>query len=159
MRGIFVDIQNELADLEKEAALLADSLELIEREARKDETWSWLVVQGLASGIEKIYTGCERVMDMIAREIDGAPVSHAEGWHASLLKRIANPFPGVREAAISEDTYAALDRLRSFRHRERNSYGLSLDPEIVVERAGEAKGAFTRFQANIVAFTLRHQDP
>jgi hypothetical protein len=53
MLGIFVDIENELADIEKEVALLASSLDLIKRERRDDETWSWLVVQGLASGMKK----------------------------------------------------------------------------------------------------------
>lgn len=157
MLGVFVDIENELADIEKEVTLLAGSLELIKREARNDETWSWLVLQGLASGIEKIYTGCERVMGLIASEIDHSPVYHVEGWHTSLLKRIANPFPGVRQAVVSDGTYAALDHLRSFRHRERNTYGLSLDSEIVIERAREAVEAFAGFREDIASFVLRHQ--
>ena len=53
-------------------------------------------------------------MAMIASSVDGARVEHSEGWHISLLKRMANPFPDVRAAVISEQTYKALDRLRSF---------------------------------------------
>lgn len=157
MLGIFVDIENELSDIEREVDLLASSLELIKQEARNDETWSWLVIQGLASGIEKIYTGCERVMGLIATEIDKSPVSHAEGWHASLLKRVANPFPHIRDAVITEETYTELDHLRSFRHRERNTYGLSLDSEIVVERAGEAVAAFSSFRRDVATFARKRE--
>jgi hypothetical protein len=96
-------------------------------------------------------------MGLIASEVDHAHVAHTEGWHTSLLKRIANPFPGVREAVISDATYTILDHLRSFRHRERNTYGLSLDSAIVVERAHEAVEAFTGFRDDIASFMSRHQ--
>ena len=155
MRGIFVDIENELGDIEKEIAMLAGGVEIYRKSTSEDPAWSWLAVQGLASGVEKIYTGCERVMQMIASEIDGSKISHGDGWHSSLLKRIANPFPGVRDAVISEETYRALDQLRSFRHRERNSYGLVLDAEIVLERASQAKPAFDSFKGDVLAFAAR----
>lgn len=153
MRGVFVDIENELNEIAREADLLAAAIELYRHDAATaDRARAWLDVQGLASATEKIYTGCERVMVMIAREIDGAPVDHAEGWHSTLLRRLANPYPGIREAVISGECRDALDRLRSFRHRERNSYGLALDPEIVRERATEACKAFAHFRAEIAAF-------
>lgn len=102
MRGIFVDINNELANLAEEVALLAEAVEVYERGANNSErAWRWLAIQGLASGIEKIYSGCERVMNMIATEIDGAKVDRGDGWHLSLLKRVAHPYPGIRKAVIS----------------------------------------------------------
>ena len=65
---------------------------------------------------------------------------------------MANPFPDVRAAVISEQTYTALDRLRSFRHRERNTYGLVLDTDIVVERANQTIEAFGQFGLELAAF-------
>ena len=77
--------------------MLEQSIGIYDQAAPKaDAAWRWLTVQGLASAIEKVYTGCERVMAMIATDIDGARVDHGEGWHASLLTRMAHPFPGVR---------------------------------------------------------------
>jgi hypothetical protein len=109
--------------------------------------------------VEKVYSGCERVMEMVASEIDHSKVDHAEGWHTSLLKRMANSYPGVREAVISSGCYNALDQLRAFRHRHRNSYGLTLDRTIVLERAAQAKQAFDIFRSEIAAFAVRMQKP
>ncbi|MDC7789792.1 hypothetical protein PQJ75_26845 [Rhodoplanes sp. TEM] len=94
-------------------------------------------------------------MSLIAAEIDGARVARSEGWHVSLLKRMAHPFPDVRDAVISEDCFVALDRLRAFRHRERNSYGFILDVGIVLERAAQTGPAVERFRLEVEAFLDR----
>lgn len=160
MLGIFVDIENELADIEREVALLEEAVNLYERRLGKGErAWDWLAVQGLASAVEKAYAGCERAMAMIADEIDGAKVDRGRGWHVALLKRMARPFPEVRDAVISTQCYRTLDRLRAFRHRERYSYGLTLDPDIVVERARLVRPAFERFREELRDFAARMQKP
>ena len=106
----------------------------------------------LGSGAEKVYTGCERVMSSIAALVDGAKGAGGEGSHTILLLQMARPFPNVREAILSTDTHVLLDRLRSFRHRERNTYGFNLDPIIVHERASEAVKAFHHFQSDVARF-------
>jgi hypothetical protein len=160
MRGIFVDIENELADIENEVDLLSRSVELYGHRADDgDPAWDWLATQGLASGVEKIYTGCERVMAKIASDIDGARVDHGEGWHMFLLKRMTHPFPDIRDAVISGECFRALDQLRAFRHRERNTYGLILDPGIVIERAKQTKATFETFRSEVVAFIAKMTDP
>lgn len=115
----------------------------------------WLQISGLASGVEKVYTGCERVMEQVARKIDGSPVSNEEGWHITLLRRMHNPYPGKRDPLLSEGCFKALDSLRAFRHRERNSYGTRLIPNLVVERAQEAVVAFDMFKSDVVAFEAK----
>ena len=116
-------------------------------------------MQGLASGVEKIYTGCERVMAMIANDIDGARIERNEGWHISLLKRMAHPFPDVRDAVISAECFRMLDQLRAFRHRERNTYGLILDRGIVLERALQTRAAFEKFRSEVTLFAANHSKP
>ena len=52
-----VDLENELADVGREVDMLASGLAIFrESAAEADPAWSWLAVQGLASGVEKIYT-------------------------------------------------------------------------------------------------------
>ena len=109
----------------------------------------------LGSGVEKVYSGCERVMSRIANDVDGAKIGNTDGWHATLLLRMARPYPGIRAAILSAEAYTLLDGLRSFRHRERNSYGFNLDPVIVQERAGEAVRAFLVFKSEILRFLDR----
>jgi hypothetical protein len=154
MQAIFVDLENELKEISEEAEML--KLALAAHQVMKPKLPAymfWLQISGLASGVEKLYTGCERVMATIAAKIDGSAVGHDDSWHLTLLRRMRNPFPGVRDSVLTDETYKALDGLRAFRHRERNSYGTKLDPEIVEERAGEALEAFELFKADFAKFS------
>ena len=160
MLGIFVDIENELTDIGNEVEMLSLGVEVYGRlVVDADPAWNWLAIQGLASGVEKIYTGCERVMEMITNQIDSAKIEHSDGWHISLLKRMAHPFPDVRGSVITPECFLALDQLRSFRHRERNTYGLSLDSKLVVERAVQTKPAFDKFRSEVAAFAAKMECP
>lgn len=51
-----------------------------------------------------------------------------------------------------------LDKLRAFRHRERNTYGINLDFGIVVERGREAVAGFAMFSREVRAFFGRGDD-
>jgi hypothetical protein len=160
MQVIFVDIWNEVLDVRREAIHLSIALARKTDGLTFGEQETWERTHMLGSAIEKIYTGCERVMDLLASNIDGAPVNHSEGWHVALLKRLAHPVPNVREAVISPDCCARLDRLRAFRHRVRNSYGIDLDPAIVLDRAHEAVETLKNFETEIKDFLLKRDfDP
>lgn len=92
----------------------------------------------MASAIEKIYSGCERVMLRVADRVDRHMIAKGEQWHRALVLRMAKPYRDIRPALLSEATYRRLDALRSFRHRERNTYGRMLDTESVLGIAYEA---------------------
>ena len=159
MRATFVDIENEFAEIAQEVAFLAQTLAAWRSSrAEPGSHREWEFTHVCASAVEKIYTGCERVMARIAAEVDGSPVSHSDGWHAALLRRMANPYPGMRAAVISHRCHQDMDRLRSFRHRERNSYGINLDAGIVLERGTEALRAFDAFRSEVRSF-FRHGQP
>lgn len=159
MQGISVDVGNELQDVAAEVELLAGALELVRQSAAdRDRVRLWLDIQGLASGVEKIYTGRERVMAMIAQRVDGAKIDRDVGWHIALLKRMAHPYPDVRGPVIGQETYRALDWLRAFRHRERNTYGAQLDEALVEERAEETADAYARFKADVAGFLATFGD-
>jgi hypothetical protein len=160
MHATFVDIENEFGELEEEVVRLARFLQRIgQADPSPDMQSSWEAVHVCASATEKIYTGCERIMARLASEVDRAPLAHADGWHTALLRRMAHPFPDVRKAVISDDCYRRLDRLRAFRHRERNAYGTHLDFDIVVERSLEAVTAFDIFRRDVrLFFAVRQTD-
>ncbi len=153
MHPVSVDVGNELGEIAQEAARLSLRLERVgleHLEAGSQGEWEATLV--CASAAEKIYTGCERVMARLASEVDSVPVAHSEGWHATLLRRMSHPFPQVRGPIISAECHAVLDRLRAFRHRERNTYGINLDFDVVVERAREAVEGFALFRDEVRAF-------
>jgi hypothetical protein len=153
MHPSFVDIENEFDEIGQEVARLSNRLARIDSDSPFPDTQEeWEAALVCASAAEKIYTGCERVMARLAAEVDQSPVVHSDGWHAALLRRMANPFPGVRGPFISKECYGVLDKLRAFRHRERNTYGINLDFGIAVERAHEAVSGFDVFCREVRAF-------
>lgn len=152
MQAVYSDIRNEMTDLAEEVGLLGASLARHPDLTGLDEIEVWERTHLLASATEKVYTGCERVMSRIAIDIDDEPISRAEGWHVGLLKRMSHPIADRRGPVIGPDVFSKLDRLRSFRHRERNSYGIRLDPGIVLERAREAVVAFEGFRSDVEQF-------
>lgn len=157
MSALSVDIENDFRDVFDEAALLAAAITLPSAESDDaGEALHWAVIAGIAAGVEKVYSGCERIMQTLARDIDGAPVGVSESWHLTLLNRMANPYPGVRDSIISAECKGRLDGLRSFRHRVRSSYGIRLDDGLVLERAGEVGDALTRFHDEVTAFLAKH---
>ena len=157
MYATFVDVENEFGELEEEVVRLSSFLQRRDGVDPSPDIQSlWEAVHVCASATEKIYTGCERIMARLASEVDGAPLTHSDGWHAALLRRMAHPFPDVRKAMISDECYKSLDRLRAFRHRERNTYGTHLDFDIVVERSHEAVAAFELFRREVRSFFTDH---
>lgn len=153
----FGDIENELREIATEAAYLESRLARIGLvSVEHDAQARWEATLVCASAAEKLYTGCERVMAQIVAEVDGVPVVRADGWHSALLRRVAAPFPGVREAVISGECQAVLNVMRAFRHRERNSYGIQMDFDVVVERARQAVVGFALFRAEVEGF-YRHR--
>ncbi len=144
MHAIFADLRRELAEVRAEQELLSRAAERFAADLRGgDDVLRWLTAAGIASGLEKVFSGCERVLRIVASEIDGhSPQS--DDWHAALLRRMAAPLPGARPAVLEPDNFAALDELRAFRHRERNSYTVHLRGdrllELVVRSAGAVDG-------------------
>lgn len=152
MQAIFAEIETEFDDITAEAARLRQAIaQHLSTRPEPASLAAWMDLHVFASATEKVYTGCERVMARVATLIDGAPLDRGEGWHVALLQRMANPYADIRPAVISETCLIALNRLRAFRHRERNSYGLRLDPDIVLARAQEVEATLSRFHSEIHA--------
>ncbi len=156
MSKSFADLEADLADLAEEAVLLREVIGLYRQDAAAGEVVRELLSKsGLAATTTRLYGGCARIMEQIAKEVDGAPVGQGDGgWHARLLRRMAQPHAGVRGPVLSEGVFAALDRLRGFRHRERSSYGRQLDGAIVAERAGEMADAAEAFRREVGTFLM-----
>ena len=139
MHELLIDASNELADVEVECSKLVEALALIQSKPDMfSDTMGWLAMQGVASAIEKIYGGCERTLELLAKQIDRFPIDKTGSWHRSLVLRMTHAFGDVRPAVLSSASEEALNTLRAFRHRERNSYGSTLDFGRVLELAEEA---------------------
>jgi hypothetical protein len=143
------EIEEAFAEIAVEVAHLAGTLERIAGEIPEPGSQTeWETSLVCASAIEKIYTGCERMMARLAASVDGEKIAHEGNWHRQLLDRMQQPF-GARGPIISQETFELLDRMRSFRHRARNSYGHGLRFTIVIDRAADMIRGFNAFAADV----------
>jgi hypothetical protein len=160
MQPFFLDLDRQLRRARKEAETLLGSRRRNEAKAlgAGDYIDQWTSVSALASGIEKVYSGLERTLRLIASRIDGDVPNDPE-WHMTLLQRMAEELPGVRPPVLSKDSLQILDRLRAFRHRERNSYAQDLDPVRVLEVADLVLPAVGRVEADVARLRAFFEEP
>lgn len=121
-------VQSELDQLQKEAELLQSAMDLIDNPLDNmvaDRNISTLILMGMASAIEKSYSGMERILKIVAENVDDY-VPKGDTWHKSLIDQMAADMDS-RSRIIGLTTAQGLHTLRAFRHRERNSYSLDLD--------------------------------
>jgi hypothetical protein len=105
-----------------------------------------------ASGIEGVYTGIEGVLKEILAVADEGVFARGS-WHAHLLAQAAAPNEQRgRPAIISDHVYEKLDRLRAFRHIERNIYRHLLRESDVDENLVLLTEVFPLFEAEIGSF-------
>ncbi len=93
-------------------------------------------VNSIALNLQGIYTGIERIFQVIAKEID-LRVPTGDKWHLDLLEQMTVDIPNVRNAVITEETRLILDELRRFRHVVRSAYSFQLDKEKVLVIASQ----------------------
>ena len=86
-----------------------------------------ILADSLATCLHSFYTGLERVLEAIVREIDGAR-SRSREWHRELLQAVSVDHPGLRPRVLSEEAFKTLEEYRAFRHLFRHLYTHTIDP-------------------------------
>jgi len=114
-----------------------------------DSEDSWIFLTAMAASIEKCYSGAERILKNLLQEFDGS-IPSSDDWHRQLIDRAVNQGPHGRPPLFNDDLAVAFHDLRSFRHRERNSYVTHLDPEIVLKKAATAIATIRSFGEQLV---------
>jgi hypothetical protein len=120
------DLLNELDKLNQLKNEIERTQQLLEQPALNQ-----VVCESLALKLHNFYTGCERIFQIIATELNGGLPS-SFNWHQRLLTRMATKQPH-RPPVISEETEKNLKEYLGFRHVIRNIYGFELDNNRVQE--------------------------
>jgi len=83
-------------------------------------------IDAVALNLHSFYAGIERILEVIAANIDQ---TKPEGphWHQELLRQLAAPIPEVRPPTLRRETRDQLDRYRGFQHVVRNVYTFNFD--------------------------------
>jgi len=109
-------------------------------------------LDGVALNLHGLYSGLERIFELVAEVVDGEKPS-GENWHLSLLEQMSNNIPGVRPAVISGNSFSLLNEYRGFWHVVRNVYTYRFDPEKIGRLVGKAPEVFARVRTELLAFS------
>jgi hypothetical protein len=106
-----------------EVAQVVERAQRLLAKAQKDNDY----YDGVALNLHSFYTAIERILEDIAREVDGAAPSGPQ-WHRDLLSQLSVEFPGIRPSVLQHSSRACLDEYRGLRHVVRNVYTFNLNP-------------------------------
>jgi len=124
------------------------------KELKKCKGDAQIVRRAKGSILHDFYNACERIFELIAREINGGlPLS--ELWHKKLLYQMTLQIKGMRPAVISKKLAAELDEFLAFRHLFRNIYGFELQGERLNELAAKLEKTARLFTREITTFVKK----
>lgn len=91
-----------------------------------DSPPSQFALNAIASYLHQFYTGCERILERIAVQVDESLPGGAFS-HANLLAQMAREQPGIRPAVLDKALWLRLQDYLAFRHFFRPAYGYTLE--------------------------------
>ncbi|MDH3676484.1 MAG: antitoxin [Anaerolineae bacterium] len=108
-------------------------------------------LNSVALSLHSFYNGLERVMELVAVEMDGGTLGGA-AWHSELLRQMTLEVPSVRPAVLSTDTGRRLNQYRKFRHRVRNIYTTHLDAARIGHLVDSLPQTWQQARTELLAF-------
>ena len=138
-------IRSELAELEEVVRRVEEGWKRAERSG--DDYY----LDGVALNLHGLYSGLERIFEVIALNVDGRR-PEGENWHQELLRQMSTEILTMRPAVISESSYGALNEYRGFRHVVRNIYTYTFNRVKMRKLVEEAPGLFNQARAELLAF-------
>ena len=146
LRELAADLTMELERL----AELTPAVAHVRAEIGRDLDHAPLFRESLALKLHNFYGGVERILQLIAVELNGGLPSGAD-WHKRLLDRMAQAREG-RPAVVSAATAARLREFLGFRHIVRHLYGFELDPKRLDALAAQYPVTWAAVQPEVEQF-------
>jgi len=147
LREIATDINNEINKM----SVLETQIQFIQEQIPKNPELSAIFWESLALKLHNFYTGCERIFQIIASELNGG-VPSGYDWHRRLLNRMTTPH-GYRPPVLTSENAHLLEEYLAFRHVVRNIYGFELDPARVERLANNYYQTWLVFKQDLEIFT------
>jgi len=138
-------IRSELAELEEVVRRVEEGWK------RAESSGDAYYLDGVALNLHGLYSGLERIFEVIALNVDGRK-PEGENWHQELLRQMSTEILEMRPAVISESCYEALNEYRGFRHVVRNIYTYIFDRVKMRKLVEKAPGLFNQVRAELLAF-------
>jgi len=149
MEPLIIDVENEVRFISREIETLKRKRQRIEEEKDPENIDSH--IKAIALTLHSIYSGYEKIIEMLVKGLDG-DIPTAREYHTALLKRATYEIPDVRPPIISEETLYLLNTLRAYRHRLRRIYTYLISPKKVIQLTENAIRSFELFTRDLEAF-------
>lgn len=146
LREMAADIASELERLGRLELEIAE----VNAEIHRQSPYAKLFNENLAFKLHNFYTGCERIFQIIASELNGSLPSGYD-WHKRLLNRLGAERLG-RPAVITAETVQLLEEFRGFRHVVRNLYGFEISQERLQNLVSKYPKVWHQFEAELKKF-------
>ena len=104
-----------------------------------------------ALDLHGFYSGIERLLEVIAVDVDGSRPSTPQ-WHRDLLAQMTLSVARVRPAVLTAETHAALLDYLEFRHVVRNVYTFNFRPARLAELVTGLRTAFGLVRRDLLIF-------
>lgn len=138
--------------LEDEIATIARVINILQEALAQANTASpILLTPALASYTENFYSGCEKLAERIAVELDGGLPS-GSNWHEQLLLQMSESGGQGRPPLFEQSLTRSLGEYRRFRHRVRHLYNFDLDDQKVLTMAQQVPATFAEIQQAVEVF-------
>lgn len=141
-------IRNELVDLERVLSRAEEAIVASHEYVQKQNFY----IDSAALSLHDIYTGLERIFQLIATTVDNTLPS-GNTWHRDLLRQMNLEISNLRPKVLSDDVVNNLDEFLRFRHVVRNVYAFTFDPEQIERLVKLARPAFEQVQGELLDFT------
>ncbi|GER94581.1 hypothetical protein A45J_2345 [hot springs metagenome] len=145
------DLISEIKDELNIIGILVSDIKETSNELPKSQKKKRIYEESLALKLHNFYTGCERIFQKIADDINGG-VPHSINWHKRLLKSMSLEIEKIRPSVISKETAKALEEYLAFRHVVRNIYGFEIDSERLHRLIEKLDGTYKMMKKEIDAF-------
>jgi hypothetical protein len=108
-------------------------------------------LESVAYQIHNLYNAIEDLLKLIAAHFENQ-IADAERWHSALLRRMAQPIPGVRPAFLTQESATVLDALRGFRHFFRHAYVATIEYDQLVINLNKAQRVHELLRQDVEQF-------
>ena len=108
-------------------------------------------LDSIALNLHGLYTGLERIFEIIAGHIDANKPS-GENWHQVLLNQMMKEIPQLRPAVLSSRVCGLLQDYKGFRHIVRNVYTYRFDVVKIEKLVNEVPYIFNEVKSELLSF-------
>jgi hypothetical protein len=140
------DLSMELSHLDH----LQQDIMLVQREIQADPHHTRWFYELQALKLHNFYTGCERIFQLIASDLNGGLPSGFD-WHKRLLQRMTMTYSD-RPPVLKPETAHQLEEFLGFRHVVRNVYGFELDTDRIQRLLDRYQSTWSQVSEDIQAF-------